>query len=538
MSVKAKLTIGFSTVVVLLIFVAGFAIYRLNTFNAVVTKAVNVSAKKSTMLLAMRTAILKVTRAEKNTILSTEEEDMKKYIGETETNLAIISQLGPEVYPLLQEAGKRNMEEFRVVEKDYRATLKKVLDLAFINKNVEARQISQIQLRSYLDKMEGFLNQMIDRAQKELDDANKNTDELYAETTFLMILIPILSSLIAVGCAVWITVSVNKALSTALEVVGSVSSAAAQVSATAFSLSQSSNEQAASLEETTAAVEEMSSTIEQNSHNAKETNTMAESSAKDASKGRKSVLETLNAMKKISGKVNIIEEIAYQTNLLALNAAIEAARAGKHGKGFAVVADEVRKLAERSQIAAQEINGLSKDSVERAEDAGKLIEEIVPSIENTAKLIQEISVSSDEQARGITQINTAMVQLDQATQENAAASEELASTAKELNEQAETLLEVMGTLIKIREEVLIASKGKSKKQDRDTSITNQPIKSHFHAPHFDLKHAASQFGNAKRDTKKASNGKNFLPLIEEDSEATSQSEHSSGSEENSGEIKV
>lgn len=529
MSVKGKLIVGFSTVVVLLLFVAGFGIYRLNNFNDAITRAVNVSAKKSGMLVSMRVALLKITRAEKNTILSTEEADMKRYIGETETNIEIVSKLAVDVYPLLQDAGKRNMDEFKSAEKDYRATLKRVLDLAYVNKNLEARNLSQVQLRGYLDKLEGYLNQMIERAEKELDDANKYTDELYTETTFLMILIPVFASLIAVGCAAWITISVNKALNTALDVVGSVSAAAAQVSATAFSLSQSANEQAASLEETTASVEEMSSTVLQNSRNAKETNSMAETSSKDANKGKQSVLETLNSMKKISNRINIIEEIAYQTNLLALNAAIEAARAGKHGKGFAVVADEVRKLAERSQVAAQEINGLSKESVDKAEEAGKLIEEIVPSIEKTAQLIQEISVSSDEQSRGINQINSAMLQLDQATQENAAASEELASTSKELNDQAETLLQVMGTLIKIKEDIT------SKRRKNGSRQKEQIAKSKKQT--VDTKTAASHFAQERKEQQdsKYSNGK---IAATEDNESAVDKDFESFEEPRVGETKI
>ena len=160
---------------------------------------------------------------------------------------------------------------------------------------------------------------------------------------------------------------------------------------------------------------EMSSSVIQNSNAAEETNRIASVSVEEAIRGKGSVMKTLDAMKNISSKIKIIEEIAYQTNLLALNATIEAARAGKHGKGFAVVADEVRKLAERSQVAAQEINILSSSSVSMAEDAGRVIGEIVPSIQKTAELVSGITVSSKEQSGGIGQISTAMNQMDQTT---------------------------------------------------------------------------------------------------------------------------
>lgn len=222
-----------------------------------------------------------------------------------------------------------------------------------------------------------------------------------------------------------------------------LNSAAAQVSATAQSLSQSSSEQAASVEETSASVEQMTASINQNTENAKVTDNMATKSSSEAQEGGVAVKETVDAMKKIAGKIGIIDDIAYQTNLLALNAAIEAARAGEHGKGFAVVAAEVRKLAERSQVAAQEIGELASSSVGMAEQAGKLLDEMVPSIKKTSDLVQEIAAASEEQSSGVVQINAAMGQLNKATQQNASASEELAATAEEMGGQAGQLQDLM-----------------------------------------------------------------------------------------------
>jgi methyl-accepting chemotaxis protein len=235
------------------------------------------------------------------------------------------------------------------------------------------------------------------------------------------------------------------------QIVGEVNSAASniasaseEVATTAQSMSQASSEQAASVEETSASVEQMSASINQNTDNAKVTDGMASQAAKQAVEGGGAVKETVTAMKQIAGKIGIIDDIAYQTNLLALNAAIEAARAGEHGKGFAVVAAEVRKLAERSQVAAQEISELAGGSVEKAERAGKLLDDIVPAIGKTSELVQEIAAASSEQSSGAGQINTAMTQLNQITQQNASSSEELAATAEEMSSQAAQLQEVMG----------------------------------------------------------------------------------------------
>jgi len=223
-----------------------------------------------------------------------------------------------------------------------------------------------------------------------------------------------------------------------------LSSASEEVSATAQSMSQAASEQAASVEQTSASVEQMSASITQNTENARVTDGMAGTAAKQAVEGGGAVKDTVTAMKSIAEKIGIIDDIAYQTNLLALNAAIEAARAGEHGKGFAVVAAEVRKLAERSQVAAQEIGAVAKGSVALAEQAGQLLDEMVPSIARTSDLVQEIAAASAEQAAGVGQINTAMNQLNQITQQNASASEELAATAEEMSGQAEQLQQLMG----------------------------------------------------------------------------------------------
>ncbi|TGJ99152.1 methyl-accepting chemotaxis protein [Leptospira semungkisensis] len=222
---------------------------------------------------------------------------------------------------------------------------------------------------------------------------------------------------------------------------GSLVGSAGEVSSTANSLSQGASQQAASVEETTSSLEEMTASIDQNASNSKQTEQIASQSSRDAEDGGKSVTETVSAMKQIAEKISIIEDIAYQTNLLALNAAIEAARAGEHGRGFAVVASEVRKLAERSQKSANEISSLAVSSVAIAEKAGKLIGDIVPNIRKTADLVQEITASSEEQASGVVEINKAMGQLDQVSQQNASASEQLAAIAEEMNSQAESLRE-------------------------------------------------------------------------------------------------
>lgn len=222
-----------------------------------------------------------------------------------------------------------------------------------------------------------------------------------------------------------------------------VAAGSEELSSSAQEMSQGATEQAASAEEVSSSMEEMGSNIKQNAENANQTEQIALRVAQDAEASGTAVRESVQAMRTIAERIEVVQEIASQTNLLALNAAIEAARAGEQGKGFAVVASEVRRLAERSQVAAEEISKLSSETLATSEDAGRRLEELVPEIRKTAELIQEINASSQEQNSGADQINKALAQLDQVIQQNASASEEMASTSEELASQAEQLIDAM-----------------------------------------------------------------------------------------------
>lgn len=225
--------------------------------------------------------------------------------------------------------------------------------------------------------------------------------------------------------------------------INSVTIVSKELSSTAQSMSQGASEQAASSEEMSASLEEMSASVKMNMENAELTDKIASEASGDAVEGGKAVEETVGAMKAISEKITIIEDISYQTNLLALNAAIEAARAGDHGKGFAVVAAEVRKLAERSQNAAKEIIEVSNQNVEIADKAAELLSGIFPRIQKTSNLVQEITTASKQQNGGMDQINSAVNQLNTVAQQNASGSEELAASSEEMSSQAAVMQELM-----------------------------------------------------------------------------------------------
>ncbi|WP_243039327.1 methyl-accepting chemotaxis protein [Dyella sedimenti] len=231
---------------------------------------------------------------------------------------------------------------------------------------------------------------------------------------------------------------------------GSVSSAAQQIARGNDDLSQRTQEQASSLEETASSMEEMTSTVKQNAENASHANQLATATRRQAEHGGEVASQASAAMReindssrKISDIVSLIDEIAFQTNLLALNAAVEAARAGEQGRGFAVVATEVRNLAQRSAGAAKEIKGLINDSAEKVkvgsslvDQSGKALAEIVDSVKKVTDIVAEIAAASQEQSAGIDQVNHAVLQMDEMTQQNAALVEEAAAAARAMHEQA------------------------------------------------------------------------------------------------------
>lgn len=223
-------------------------------------------------------------------------------------------------------------------------------------------------------------------------------------------------------------------------------------------MSQRTEEQASSLEETASSMEELTGTVKQNASNASQANQLASGAAKVAEEGGDVVGDAIKAMSEISASstkisdiIGVIDEIAFQTNLLALNASVEAARAGEQGRGFAVVATEVRNLAQRSASAAKEIKDLIQDSVKKVSagtdlvnKSGETLQEIVNSVKKVNDIISEIAAASQEQSSGIDQVNQAVMQMDEVTQQNAALAEEASATSETLSDQAAQLVELMG----------------------------------------------------------------------------------------------
>jgi methyl-accepting chemotaxis protein len=229
--------------------------------------------------------------------------------------------------------------------------------------------------------------------------------------------------------------------------------AARQISSGSSDLSARTESQASSLEQTASSMEELTTTVTQNAEHAQQANNLVVSATDIAIKGGKvvgQVVDTMGSIKESSRKVGdiiaVIDGIAFQTNILALNAAVEAARAGEQGRGFAVVAAEVRTLAQRSAAAAKQIKSLVVDSVAKVDagsklvdQAGKTMDEIVTSVIHVADIMKEITAASNEQSSGIAQVNQAIMQMDEMTQQNATLVQEASAAADSLQDQAKML---------------------------------------------------------------------------------------------------
>ncbi|MCY1665270.1 methyl-accepting chemotaxis protein [Rhizobium sp. SL86] len=483
-TIKLKLAVAFGFVIAMLIAIATLGVFSLGNLNATLENVVEGPATRLNLAQTMNNAQLQQLRQQKNMLLAT---DMKA-VNEYATTAAAYRKEFDDAYQavllLATEQGKVLWNKLNTFEIEYRKQDDQIKNLILSGDREGALRISTTENRATVNEIDKLLTEVVELESSRLKEAKLAAGEDYRTTRLIVLSVAGGALLIAVIAAIWIAMSINRGLRTAVTavqniadgdltttatittrdeigellgyvnamierlrgVVGdavsasdNVSSGSQELSASSEQLSQGATEQASAAEQASASMEEMAANIKQNAENAAQTEKIARQSSRDAETSGQAVNKAVGAMRTIAEKISIVQEIARQTDLLALNAAVEAARAGEHGKGFAVVASEVRKLAERSQAAAAEISALSGDTVQVATEAGEMLNRLVPDIQKTAELVSEISAACREQDIGASQINEAIQQLDRVTQQNASASEEMSATSEELAAQAEEL---------------------------------------------------------------------------------------------------
>jgi len=358
----------------------------------------------------------------------------------------------------------RRAEDLQRLEEIHAAAMAYRKDLAEIIGNfAKAAQITAQRMKA-ADEFDAIITSVLDRSiQRTTAVATTETTSLQTAT---MVVTGGVLAAIVLGCSIAFIIvrRLNRVLGDtsdtltqgALQIVA----ASRQVSATSQTLAEGSSQQAASLEESSSSLEELSSMTKRNAESASKVKSAAaqtRSSADAGAQQMETMVAAMGAIRVASDDIakilKTIDEIAFQTNILALNAAVEAARAGEAGSGFAVVADEVRALAQRCATAAKETAGKIEASVSKSQQGAAISVEVAKNfttiqeqIRSLDTLIAEIASASNEQSQGISQVSTAVAEMDRVTQSNAAGAEESASAAEELNAQAEVLKETVGQL--------------------------------------------------------------------------------------------
>jgi methyl-accepting chemotaxis protein len=399
---------------------------------------------------------------------------------------------------LLNDQGREAISNLKQNKEKYMEVANKIVELSKENRNAEAINLINNDLKTAQNNLEATFNQFINLKTNKAKSFSVTTDSTYKSSELATLIVLIIGIVAAILLGLFVSKSISNPIKKIMqgaekiadgdldvyfdistndevgilakafekmsnnlnEVMTNINDASSQVATgskqiadSSNALSQGATEQASTVEELTASVEEISAQIRLNANNGSKANELSAKVKENAETGNEHMIEMLRSMEEINASSNniskiikVIDDIAFQTNILALNAAVEAARAGQHGKGFAVVAAEVRNLAAKSSGAAKETTDMIESSIKKVEYGRKIADEtasalnsIVTGVTDVASLIDQIAVASNEQAVGIEQINQGIIQVSQVVQDNSATSEEGAAASQELSSQAELM---------------------------------------------------------------------------------------------------
>lgn len=502
--ISAKLFVGFVLLLILTAFLGGFSVFQLSRVNGTALELGTNWMPSVNAAMGIKERISRLRTQEMQVVLSAgDEANLKKYEKRWHDYVAELKKYEQDYVKLMSsEEEKKMFADYSKVWEAYVVEAKKLTAQAIAGNMEEARTT----LRGESSKLNADLLALADKMVKINSDGGiaeyRTGEQIYANSRILILSLIVVTIALGLLLAYWIAKVVAGPLQEAVRVAKTVASgdltsdievrtsdetgellqalkemnasllsvvsevrtgtdliatASTEIANGNMDLSARTESQAGSLEETASSMEELTSTVKHNSDNARQANQLSHSASAVAQKGGSVVSQVVDTMgsisessKKIVDIIAVIDGIAFQTNILALNAAVEAARAGEQGRGFAVVASEVRNLAQRSASAAKEIKTLINDSVEKVDlgtrlvdQAGVTMQEVVDSVKRVSDIISEITAAGTEQSSGIDQINTAIIQMDHVTQQNAALVEEAAAAAGALQEQAANLSKVV-----------------------------------------------------------------------------------------------